>query len=46
MIMIMITFHDQHDNSADDQYDSFVYMCNIIVFITYHMFLGMDLCIV
>ena len=37
---------DQHDNSADDQSDSFVYMCNFIVFITYHMFLGMDLCIV
>ena len=38
--------HDQHDNSADDQYNSFVYMCNFIVFITYHMFFGMDLCTV
>ena len=37
---------DQHNNSADDQYDSFVYMCNFIVFITYDMFLGMDLSIV
>ena len=37
---------DQHNSSADDQYDSFVYMCNFIVFITYHMFLDIDLSIV
>ena len=36
----------QHDNSADDQYHSFVYMCNFIIFITYHMFSGIDLWIV
>ena len=37
---------DQHDNSADDQYHSFVYMCNLIIFIIYPMFSGMDLWIV
>ena len=37
---------DQHNSSAYDQYDSFVYMCNFIVCITYHMFLVKDLFVV
>ena len=32
-----------HDNSDDDQYHDFVYMFNFIIFITYHMFSGMEL---
>ena len=35
-------FDYYYDNSDDDQYHGFVYMFNFIIFITYHMFSGID----